>query len=65
MQLLRYLKQHGPLSHRQLALQLKRAYANVHEDVKQLMQLELIEKDSEQKLIVPWDELDISMPLAA
>lgn len=65
MELLRHLKQHGPLSHRQLALQLNRAYANVHEDVKQLMQLDLIQKESEQKLTVPWDELDICVPLAA
>jgi predicted transcriptional regulator len=64
MELLKYLKQHGPLSCRKLANSLNRAYANVHEDVKQLSQLELIVKD-EQKLIVPWDEIDIAVPLVA
>jgi predicted transcriptional regulator len=65
MELLKFLKKNGPLSCRKLATSLSRAYANVHEDVKQLSSLELIEKDKEQKLFVPWDELDISVPLVA
>jgi predicted transcriptional regulator len=65
MELLKFLKKHGPLSCRKLAIQLDRAYANVHEDVRQLMQLELVQKDDEQKLFVPWDEIDIAVPLVA
>ncbi len=65
MELLKYLKKNGPLSCRKLAALLDRAYANVHEDVKQLSQLELIQKDEDQKLIVPWDEVDIAFPLVA
>lgn len=65
MELMRFLKKHGPLSHRQLAIKLNRAYANVHDDVKQLLLLELIRKNADQKLIVPWDELSIAVPLAA
>jgi predicted transcriptional regulator len=65
LELLKYLKQNGPLSCRKLATLLNRAYANVHEDVKQLAQFEIIQKDHEQKLIVPWDEVDIAVPLRA
>ncbi len=65
MELLKYLKKNGPLSCRKLASELNRAYANVHEDVKQLMQLELVVKNEEQLLCVPWDEIDIAVPLVA
>lgn len=65
MELLKYLKKNGPLSCRKLATLLNRAYANVHEDVKQLTQLEIIQKDENQKLTVPWDQVDIAVPLVA
>src|SRR5438128_1925206 len=65
MELLKLLKKNGPLSCRKLAAGLSRAYANVHEDVRLLSQLELIEKDNDQKLFVPWDEIDIAVPLVA
>lgn len=65
MELLKFLKKNGPLSCRKLATALNRAYANVHEDVKQLTQLELVERDADQKLIVPWDEIDIAVSLVA
>jgi predicted transcriptional regulator len=65
MELLKFLKKNGPLSCRKLATSLNRAYANVHEDVKQLTQLEIIQKDEAQRLIVPWDEIDIAVPLIA
>ncbi len=65
MELLKYLKKSGPLSCRKLAASLNRAYANVHEDVKQLAQLEIIQKDGDKKLIVPWDEVEIVVPLVA
>lgn len=65
MELLKFLKKNGPLSCRKLAAGLNRAYANVHSDVQQLCQLDLIEKDKDQKLSVPWDELDIAVPLVA
>jgi len=65
MELLKFLKKKGPLSCRKLAASLKRAYANVHEDVRQLSQLELIQKNDDQRLVVPWDEIDIAVPLVA
>jgi predicted transcriptional regulator len=59
LELLKYLKKSGPLSCRKLAASLNRAYANVHEDVKQLAQLEIIQKDGDKKLVVPWDDVEI------
>ncbi|MDZ4834930.1 MAG: hypothetical protein SGJ27_14225 [Candidatus Melainabacteria bacterium] len=65
MVLLKFLKKAGPLSCRKLAELLNRAYSNVHQDVKQLSQLELIQKDEHQKLVVPWDEIEIAVSLVA
>lgn len=65
MELLRFLRKSGPSSCRKLAAKLGRSYANVHGDVQELMKLDLIQKDEEQKLFVPWSELDLAIPLAA
>lgn len=65
LELLKFLKKKGPLSCRKLASALERSYANVHADVQQLIQLDLIQKNSEERLFVPWDELDIAVPLVA
>jgi hypothetical protein len=37
----------------------------IHEDVKELVGLSLAKVNREQKIFVPWDEIDISLPLAA
>lgn len=65
MELLRFLLKHGPLSCRKLTALLKRSYANVHADVQGLIKLDLIKKNKEQRLTVPWDELDIAVRLVA
>ncbi len=65
IELLQFLKKHGPLSRRQLAIKLNRAYANVHEDIKELMSIDLAKINCEKKIFVPWDEIDITVPLAA
>jgi predicted transcriptional regulator len=65
MELLKFLKKHGPLSRRQLAIKLNRAYANVHDDIKELMSIDLAKTNREKKIFVPWDEIDIALPLAA
>ncbi len=65
MELMRFLKKNGPLSRRQLSIKLNRAYANVHADIKVLFPLGLVKKNREQKLFVPWDEINIAMQLAA
>ena len=58
------LKSSGPSSIYALAKKLERHYKNVHTDVTALVQLGIIEKDAEGKVFVPWDEIDVNMPLA-
>jgi len=65
MELMRYLKGNGPMSCRRLATELERAYANVHDDVQQLLRLGLLERNRDKKLFVPWDEVEILLKLVA
>jgi predicted transcriptional regulator len=37
---------------------------NVRTNVTALVQLGIIEKDAAAKVFVPWDEIDVKMPLA-
>ena len=62
--LINALKSIGPSSIYALAKKLERHYKNVHTDVTALVQLGIIEKDAADKVFVPWDEIDVSMPLA-
>ncbi|MDO8263661.1 MAG: hypothetical protein Q7T21_10610 [Gallionella sp.] len=62
--LINALKANGPSSIYALAKKLGRHYKNVHTDVTALVQLGIIEKDAEGKVFVPWDEIDVNMPLA-
>lgn len=65
MELLRYLRQNGPLSARQLAKDLSRDYKNVQGDIKMLSQLEVVVTDENAKYVVPWDDIVIELALAA
>ena len=62
--LINALKSIGPSSIYALAKKLERHYKNVHTDVAALVQLGIVEKDAEGKVFVPWDEIDVNMPLA-
>ena len=62
--LINALKSIGPSSIYALTKKLGRHYKNVHTDVTALVQLGIIEKDAEGKVFVPWDEIDVNMPLA-
>lgn len=62
--LINALKGIGPSSIYALAKKLGRHYKNVHTDVTALVQLGIIEKDAAGKVFVPWDEIDVNMPLA-
>jgi len=66
---LRAIKANGPLTIYALAKRLERNYSNVHADVQQLVELGLVEKDDDQRLIVPFDdvrvEADASLMAAA
>ena len=65
LELLTFLRPCGPLTIKELSRRLKRNYSNVHGDVQLLMRLGLLDKDSTDKIYVPWDELNINLPLAA
>ena len=66
---LRTIKATGPLTIYALSKRLERNYSNVHADVQQLVELGLVEKDDDQRLIVPFDdvrvETDASLMAAA
>lgn len=64
MELLRFLRQEGPMSIRKLAINLHRDYKNVYDDVKHLLELELIKKKRDELLYVPWNEITIELKLA-
>ncbi|MDX1253394.1 MAG: hypothetical protein IDH49_14315 [Gammaproteobacteria bacterium] len=59
LELLQYAASHEDLNTRQLAQALGRDYKNVHADVKELVMLGLLEKDSKGKLSAPFDEIVI------
>lgn len=62
-ELISHLRQAGPLSIAELARQLHRNYKNVHEDVSALLQWETIRRDEQGRVFVPWDEIDLRLPL--
>ena len=61
MELLRVLKNAGPLSIRALAKMMGRNYSNVHADVRRLIEHGLIEKDAGDHILVPWDDIVVRM----
>ena len=63
LRLLDTLKAIGPVSIYALAKKLERNYSNVHTDVGRLVELELIEKDAENRVLVPWDAIQIQVTL--
>jgi len=62
-ELVEALKTFGPVTIYALAKQLGRHYANVHKDVTALCEWLVIEKDEDNKVFVPWDEIDVRWPL--
>lgn len=65
MELLRYLRQYGPMSGRQLARDLGRDQKNIYTDIKLLSRLELLKVNDDAKYVVPWDDITIQLALAA
>jgi len=63
--LLKSLRRQGPVSIRSLAKTLARDYKNTHTDVKQLIQIGLIEKRADGRIEVPWDIVEARLHLAA
>lgn len=65
LELMKALRQKGPLSVRALAKQLERDYKNVHADVSALEDVELIQRNEENLLVAPWDVIDAHVRLVA
>ncbi len=61
MELLQMLKKSGPVSIRALAKMMGRNYSNVHADVQRLIEHGLIEKDANDHVLVPWDDVVVRM----
>jgi predicted transcriptional regulator len=64
MALLDTLKRTGPQSVYRLSKLLGRNYSNVHAAVASLMELGLISKNAEDKIFVPWDDVEIHVSLS-
>lgn len=64
MELLEALKRTGPVSIYRLAKEMHRNYSNVHADVAKLMEYDLVEKDEEGHVYVPWDDVEIHVSLS-
>ena len=62
-ELLRRLKKAGPLTIFALAKLLERDYKNVHTDVSRLLELNLLEKNQEGQVSVPWQALRAELKL--
>lgn len=63
IELPRHATQHTGLNIRQLAAALERDYKNVHGDVAALLDWGLLEKDAQGKLVAPYDEVVLHVPL--
>ncbi len=64
--LLEALKAKGPMTIYALAKDLQRNYSNVHTDVQQLLEQQLIErveKNGKDLIHVPWDEVQIRLAM--
>ena len=64
LDLLDTLRRVGPCSVYALAKAAERNYSNVHTDVSRLEELGLLERDDESAISVPYDAVEILLPLA-
>ena len=64
LDLLDTLRKTGPCSIYALAKAAERNYSNVHTDVTRLEELGLIERNDESAISVPYDAVEILLPLA-
>lgn len=64
LELLDTLRRTGPCSVYALAKTAERNYSNVHTDVARLEELGLIERGDESAVFVPYEAVEILMPLA-
>lgn len=64
LDLLDTLRRVGPCSVYALAKAAERNYSNVHTDVARLEELGLVERSNERDVLVPFDTVEIHVPLA-
>lgn len=64
-ELIAQLRKVGPQTIYGLAKLLDRNYKNVHTDVKALLEFGIVQKTTDAKIEVPWDEIDAHLNLAA
>lgn len=64
-EIMKFIHKNGPISIKKLAASLQRDYKNVYDDVQQLCRVDLIKKNKDDKLIVPWDDIVIELNIAA
>ena len=64
LELLDTLRRVGPCSVYALAKAAERNYSNVHTDVARLEELGLIERGEDATILVPYESVEIRMPLA-
>lgn len=57
LEVLRTIREAGPVSIYALAKRLRRNYSNVYSDVMRLLDLGLAEKDEHGRICVPWDDV--------
>jgi predicted transcriptional regulator len=62
-ELIEFLSRHGPMTIAELARALQRDYKNVHGDVAALSEWLAVERDETGRVFVPWDEIDVRLPL--
>ncbi len=65
LELMKTLRQHGPMSVRALSKELKRDYKNVHVDTSVLEEVGLVRRTEEGLLAAPWDVIDAHVRLVA
>jgi len=65
LEVLRALRQQGPMSVRALATTLARDYKNVHTDTRALEEAGLLDRTESGALQAPWDVIDAHLSLVA
>ncbi len=65
LEILKAVRQQGPLSIRALSTTVNRNYKNVHTDARMLVTAGLLEKTQEDTVHVPWDVIDAHLSLVA
>jgi len=65
LELLKTLRQQGPLSVKGLAGTLGRDYKNVHVDTAELEAVDLIQRTEDGLVVAPWDVIDAHVRLVA